>query len=150
MVALLFIVVPALEIYVLIQIGAVIGSVPTLAVIVATGIVGAVLARRQGLAAARAVQQSMARGEPVVGMLVEAALVLVAAVLLLTPGVMTDVAGLLLLLPRLRPPVARWIVRWGAVHIAARVVVAGPPLGVRAARADARDDDPPPPGVIDV
>ncbi len=159
--ALLFIVVPALEIYVLIKVGGIIGALPTIGVIIATGLIGAALAKHQGFAAVRKVQQSMLEGREVGTSLVGAALVLVAAVFMVTPGFVTDVTGILLLLPPFRALVAPVVLRWGRSRFTSGVIIdpgqmggpmGGPfPPGYGQPPADDSDDhDPPPPGVIDV
>jgi len=109
--ALLFIVVPIVEIYLIIEIGGQIGTLNTLAVMVVTAIVGAWLARHQGLVAVRKLQQSLLQGRAVGRSMVEAALVLVAAVSMLTPGFLTDATGLALLVPPIRLAVAELITR---------------------------------------
>lgn len=165
--AMLFIAVPALEIYLLIAVGTEIGALPTLGVIVATGICGAALARHQGLAAMRQLSRALAGGPSIGRAVVEAALVLVAGVLLLTPGFVTDGVGFALLLPPVRRVVAGWIVARYARRAARVVFVEGRVPGfadlgrqdrpVHDARqragadsADDADDNPPPPGVIDI
>jgi UPF0716 protein FxsA len=149
--AALFIGVPALEIYVLIKIGGLLGALPTIGIIVATGVAGAALAKHQGLVAIRQVQTAISRGDRVGQTLVEAALVLVAAVLMLTPGFITDAVGIGLLLPPIRGLVAGRIARWGASRVASSAVVMGDfdraPFG---AEWEDEDEDEPPPGVIDV
>ena len=94
---LLFIVVPALELALLIELGSRLGTAPTLLLLALTGILGAFLARRQGLGALRAAQEHMQRGELPAGPIVDGILILVAAVLLITPGLLTDALGFLLL-----------------------------------------------------
>ena len=94
---LLFIVVPALELALLIELGSRLGTAPTLLLLALTGILGALLARRQGLGALRAAQEHMQRGELPAGPIVDGILILVAAVLLITPGLLTDALGFLLL-----------------------------------------------------
>ena len=156
--ALLFIVVPALEIYVLIKVGGIIGPLPTVGIIIGTGMAGAALAKHQGFAAVRKVQRAMMEGREVGGSLVGAALVLVAAVFMVTPGFITDTVGILLLLPPVRALIAPVIVRWGARRFISGVVIDpgmynghmpdDMPPGAR--RDDDDEADPPPPGVIDV
>jgi UPF0716 protein FxsA len=164
--ALLFIAIPAIEIFVLIEVGSALGALPTMGVIIATGIAGAALARSQGLSAMRQLREALAQGRQVGRSLVEAALVLVAAVLMLTPGFLTDGVGLALLVPPLRRILAEIIV----VRYAARAVVQvmpgpgqvfggfagqrgqpGQRRGPGQERGDSDDEhEPPPPGVIDV
>lgn len=99
---LLFLLVPAIELAILIQIGSHIGTLPTLALILSTGVLGAFLARMQGLSVLRAAQEQMQRGELPSGALADGVLILVAGALLITPGVLTDAAGFLLLVPQVR------------------------------------------------
>ncbi|NCF82513.1 MAG: FxsA family protein, partial [Proteobacteria bacterium] len=90
---LLFFTVPLVEIYVLLEVGGAIGVLPTIAMVVLTAVIGAGLIRAQGLATLGRVQQQLERGElPAVG-IIEAALLLVAGALLLTPGFVTDTIG---------------------------------------------------------
>jgi UPF0716 protein FxsA len=98
----LFILVPLVEMALLIRLGEAMGTLPTLALVVVTGSVGATLARRQGLAVMREVQAEAAAGRMPAGPMVDGLLVLVAGVLLLTPGVLTDLVGFALLVPAVR------------------------------------------------
>lgn len=98
-VLLLFTVVPAVELYLLITIGQHLGAGPTIGIVLGTGLVGAWLARREGARVMRQWQESMARGEIPKEGVISSVLVLVGGVLLVTPGVVTDVTGLLLLVP---------------------------------------------------
>ncbi len=99
---LLFILVPAIELILLINIGGMIGVLPTLAIIVITGALGASLARWQGLSVLRDVQNELARGGLPAGALVDGVIILIAAALLLTPGFLTDLVGFSCLVPGLR------------------------------------------------
>jgi UPF0716 protein FxsA len=99
---LLFILVPALELALLIEIGGRLGTAPTLLLLALSGFLGAFLARRQGLGALRAAREQMERGEIPAGPIVDGILILVAGVLLITPGVLTDGLGFLLLLGSFR------------------------------------------------
>ena len=100
--AALFIAVPLLEVYLLIKVGGVIGVFPTIALIVLTAIVGAILLRAQGLATLGRFQTSLQQGELPTFTLVEGMLLLVGGALLLTPGFFTDAIGFLCLLPPTR------------------------------------------------
>lgn len=102
-----FTVVPILELWLLLRIGAWIGAVPTLALVVLTGVAGASLARREGVHAWAAVQAELAAGRLPGRKLLEAVLVLIAGIVLVTPGVLTDAAGLLLLIRPVREALAR-------------------------------------------
>lgn len=99
---LLFIIVPAIELMLLIQMGQWIGTLPTLALIVVTGMVGAYLARQQGLRVFMRVQQDVQGGQMPGEALLDGAMILVAGAVLMTPGVLTDVFGFLLLIPTTR------------------------------------------------
>ncbi len=102
---LLFLLVPLAEIYFLIVVGGWIGAFPTVVLVVLTAVLGASLARHQGLATLQRLQQSIGRGEPPALEMLEGGLLLIGALLLLTPGFFTDVAGFACLLPLTR----RWL-----------------------------------------
>lgn len=116
---LLFTLVPFLELALLIWIGRRIGALPTFALVVATGVLGASLARYQGLATWARFRRALEQGRLPGTELVEGLLILVAGAVLLTPGVLTDLAGFLLL----TPPVRRFLVRWAEPRLRARVQV---------------------------
>jgi len=97
-----FLLVPLGEIYVLIQVGGIIGALPTVVLVLFTAAVGAVLIRAQGLATVARMRQSLDHGELPALELMEGACLLVAGVLLLTPGFVTDTLGFVLLVPALR------------------------------------------------
>ena len=99
---LLFIIVPAIELILLIQMGRWIGTLPTVGLIVVTGIVGAYLTRQQGLQVLARVQKEVQNGQMPGGTLLEGAMILVAGAVLMTPGVLTDALGFLLLIPQTR------------------------------------------------
>jgi UPF0716 protein FxsA len=101
---LLFTVVPFVELYLLIGIGQRVGAVPTIAGVLAMGVLGAWLAKREGRRVLRSWQASVAQGQLPEDGILHGALVLVGGVLLITPGVITDVVGLFLLIP----PTRRW------------------------------------------
>lgn len=108
--AILFFVVPIAELAVLISVGQQIGIGDTILLMIGVSVVGAFMARRQGLGVLREVQRRTARGEAPGKELTDGLLVLVAAVLLLTPGFVTDGVALLLLVPPVRAGI-RAIVR---------------------------------------
>ena len=99
---LLLLIVPLIEIFLFIQLGGVIGVWPTIGIVILTAIVGATMLRRQGLAALRGVQSRLAAGENPGRLVADGAMILVAGVLLLTPGFLTDSLGFLLLVPTVR------------------------------------------------
>ena len=107
---LLFTVVPAVELYLLIQIGKAIGGGPTVTLVIAMGVLGAWLAKREGLQLLTTVADEARRGIPPADRLIEGVLVIVGSILLVTPGVLTDVVGFLFLIPftrRLLVPAAK-------------------------------------------
>ncbi|MEO1266419.1 MAG: FxsA family protein [Pseudomonadota bacterium] len=118
---LIFIAVPLAELALLIKLGEIIGLWPTLALIVTTAVVGTALLRQQGLRTLNKVTQSVNAGEAPVIPMVEGVLLLIAGAFLLTPGVLTDVVGGLLLLPPLRALLAKraiaFAVSKGMVHV---------------------------------
>ena len=126
---LLFLLVPILDLALLVSVGGRIGLGPTLAVVVATAVVGSWLARREGVAAWRRVQSKMATGGIPGPELIDGLLILVSGTLLLTPGFLTDVVGLLGLFPPTRALARRALkgrFERSVVAGGARVVPAGP------------------------
>lgn len=99
MLFLLFIVLPVVELALLIRIGARVGALPTLALVIGTGMLGAALARRQGLRVLRQVQAETQQGRMPGEALTDGVIILMAAILLMSPGVLTDVLGILCLIP---------------------------------------------------
>lgn len=103
----LFIIVPIIEITVLMQVGELIGAWPTVAIVIVSAWLGAKYVRQQGLATLQSVQTKMAQGEMPSSEIVTGVMLLVAGVLLVTPGFVTDIFGLLLLVPNVRQALAR-------------------------------------------
>ncbi|MGK2907544.1 MAG: FxsA family protein [Desulfuromonadales bacterium] len=97
-----FIFIPLMEIYILIEAGEIIGLWPTISLILLTGIAGAWLARSQGIEILRRIQDETARGQMPAITLIDGALVLVGGLLLLTPGFFTDALGFSFLVPLTR------------------------------------------------
>ncbi|MFG6116601.1 FxsA family protein [Halobacillus sp. MO56] len=107
---LLFIlVVPALEIGLLVWVGNIIGPLWVVLLIILTGVIGAWLAKQQGLETINNFRQSMANGQVPQDTLLDGACILVGGAVLLTPGFITDAIGFLLLLPPTRAPIKRLI-----------------------------------------
>lgn len=100
---LLFIVVPAVELFLIVQVGARIGFLWTLLTIVGTGVIGAMLAKAEGLAVLARIRDAVAEGRMPAEELVDGILILLAAALLITPGFITDFTGFLALFPLTRP-----------------------------------------------
>ena len=99
---LLFIAIPLAEIYLLIEVGGVIGVVPTIGLVVLTAVAGAALVRAQGFSTIRKVRRSMDAGEVPAIAIIEGIFLLLAGALLLTPGFLTDAIGFCCLVPPLR------------------------------------------------
>ena len=108
---LLFIVVPIVEIYVIIQVGQAIGALWTIALLVADSILGSMLMRAQGRAAWRRFNQAIAAGRVPTREVLDGVLVIFGGALLLTPGFVTDAFGLIFLLPPTRAVIRRVLVR---------------------------------------
>ena len=105
---LIFIGVPLAEIAVFIKVGDIIGIGATVALVILTAIIGVALLKRQGLAAMDKARTSVDAGELPVESVIDGVCLLVAGAFLLTPGLITDTAGFLLLVPPLRHGLARW------------------------------------------
>ncbi|MGM0689885.1 MAG: FxsA family protein [Bacillota bacterium] len=96
---LLFTLIPLIEIWILIELGGIIGSWPTILLIASTGFIGVFLARSQGFAVLHKMQRDMGEGIVPAEQLFDGACILVGGALLLTPGLLTDLFGFSLLLP---------------------------------------------------
>ena len=109
---LLFTIIPVIEIYLLIQVGSLIGPFPTVALLLGISAAGTWLVRSQGFMLLGRIQQELAAGRMPAAELLDGAMVLVGGVLLVTPGFFTDALGLLFLLPVTRGVLKRLIRRW--------------------------------------
>lgn len=109
---LLFLLTPAVELALLIQVDRVIGFWPTIGLIVVTGIVGSHLARREGLSTWRALNNRLQDGDLPGAELADGIIILIAGALLITPGILTDVLGFLGLIPFTRVYLRRFVMRW--------------------------------------
>jgi UPF0716 protein FxsA len=126
----LFIVVPIVELYVIIKIGGLIGVLPTLALLLADALLGSLLLRHQGRGAWRRFNAALAERRFPGREVVDGVLIVIGGTLLLTPGFVTDVFGLLLLIPPTRA-IARRLLRAYAGHrfVVVDVGAAAPPHG---------------------
>jgi UPF0716 protein FxsA len=109
--ALLFVVVPVVEIYLLIQVGQVIGAWWTVLLLIAAGVAGSYLVKSEGGRAWRALQQALAEHRMPAKELADGALILIGGTLLLTPGFLSDLVGAFLILPFTRPVARRLLTR---------------------------------------
>ncbi|HKG17004.1 MAG TPA: FxsA family protein [Solirubrobacteraceae bacterium] len=123
---LVFIVVPLAELYVIIEVGQAIGTVPTIAILIADSVLGSLLLRSQGRGAWRRLNQALAARRPPAREALDGTLIIFGGAFLITPGFVTDVLGLILLIPPTRALVRRALV----ARLSRRLVVtvAGRPL----------------------
>ena len=119
----LFTVLPVVELAILIEIGKAISLGPTLGIIILTGVVGAALARHQGIRTLGRIQSDLAAGAIPTGPMVDGLLILIAGAVLITPGVITDTLGFALLVPFVRRRIRRWLRR----YFERRIIVVRPP-----------------------
>ena len=107
---LLFTLGPMIELVILLRISREIGFMTTVTIVLLTGIAGAYLARREGIKALYDLRASMARGEMPGNALLNGFLVLIAGALLVTPGILTDIVGFVLLIPYTRNLIRRILI----------------------------------------
>ncbi|MEJ8574966.1 FxsA family protein [Microbaculum marinum] len=115
----LFVGVPVAEIALFVLVGGEIGVLATIAIVILTAVAGAALVRHQGIETAMRARRDMESNRIPAGALTEGLAILVAGVLLLTPGFLTDAIGFALLVP----PVRRSLIKWVGAWLAARVTV---------------------------
>ena len=119
---LLFTVVPLVELFLLVKLGTVIGIGATVLIVICTGVLGAWLARWQGLGVLRRLTEDVNEGQLPADALIDGLLILIAGAVLLTPGLITDALGFLLLMPQGRAVVRKKI----AARLASRTGVSDP------------------------
>jgi len=105
----LFTVVPAVELYLLFKIGGQIGAFNTMFIVLFTGVVGAALAKSQGLSILMKIQNDFNRGQLPTNQIIHGLMVFAGGLLLLTPGFMTDILGLSLVMPGPRHLLMVWV-----------------------------------------
>ncbi len=106
---LFFTLIPMAELYILIHIGGIIGGLNTVLLVIITGFIGAYLARMEGLNTMMKVRRNLNQGLMPAEELLDAFIILVAGLVLITPGLLTDTAGLLLLWPPTRNKFKRFL-----------------------------------------
>jgi UPF0716 protein FxsA len=121
----LFIAVPIAELYVIIQVGQAIGVLPTIALLIADSILGTVLLKTQGRAAWRRFNAAVSEGRVPTREVLDGVLVVFGGALLLTPGFLTDIFGILFLLPPTRALIRRVALRNVAARMAASATTWG-------------------------
>ena len=114
---LLFTLIPMIELYLLWHLGSIFGPLTTISVVLLTGFVGAWLAKMQGWLTMFRIRSELASGKLPAEAMGDGVMLLVAGVLLITPGVITDVVGLSLLLPPVRIVVRKLLKHWFAKHV---------------------------------
>ena len=134
---LLFIGLPLIEIYFLIQVGGEIGALPTIGLSVLTAVIGTALVRHQGFGVLARVRALTDRGEVPALEMLDGALILVAGLFLLLPGFLTDAAGFLLLVPLIR----RWMLRHSVRIVPVSGAASGPERGPRVIEGRFRRED---------
>lgn len=108
---LLFTIVPFIELYILFELARLIGALETLLIVIITGVVGGTLAKMEGLRTWRKIRQDFSMGIVPSQRLVDGVFILAGGLLLLTPGVLTDLVGFSLLLPPTRNTLKRYLRR---------------------------------------
>ncbi len=139
----LFIVVPVVELALLIEIGQRVGTLATIALIMGTGIVGASLARQQGMSTFNRLQRDLNAGRLPADAIVDGVMILVAAAVLITPGVLTDLFGFLCLVPACRRPVKRYLKRRFERAVREGTTTASAGMGYRADHPPIKNVTPP-------
>jgi UPF0716 protein FxsA len=121
---LLFTVVPLVELFILVKLGSVVGVLPTIALVILTGVLGAWLARQQGLGVLKRLTTDLDQGRLPAEALIDGLLILIAGAVLLTPGLITDGLGFYLLIPQGRAAVRKLV----AARFADRPGAGRPPV----------------------
>ena len=121
--AVLFLIIPIIEIFFLIKVGEIIGAFPTIILVVLTAVIGAGLLRQQGLSTLARLQQNMGQGKIPAQEMIEGVLLAVGGALLMTPGFVTDTIGFLCLLPFSRKFIAKDIIKRSAEKMKANINV---------------------------
>ena len=104
-----FILMPILELAVLLEVHQAVGFGQTIAIVIITGVVGAFLAKAQGLIVVSQIRRDLAEGRMPAPRLMDGVMILIAGVLLITPGLITDTIGFLLLVPAVRSAIRTWL-----------------------------------------
>lgn len=138
-----FVLIPLAEIWAILQVGQLVGPWWTIALLVLDSFVGAWLIKREGSRAWRALREALQRGRMPARELADGALILIGGTLMLSPGFVLDIAGILLILPFTRPVARRLL-----TSVVERRLVAVPPFGGAAGFGDAHRPGPGPEGPV--
>ncbi|HEX7096711.1 MAG TPA: FxsA family protein [Acidimicrobiales bacterium] len=143
----LLIAVPIAELYVIVQVAQELGVLNTIALLIIVSAIGAWLVKREGLQILLRVQNELARGRVPTKPLVDGALLLFAGALMLTPGFLSDIVGILLILPPTRAVVRNLAIRSfrGRIMSGRGVHFGRGRAWARVVNVEVRDDDRPPP-----
>ncbi|MAG93840.1 MAG: hypothetical protein CMJ48_08845 [Planctomycetaceae bacterium] len=129
---LLFTVVPLLELWLLVRISEHTGLPFTVLLVLTTGILGASLAKRQGVQVCLKVQQQLAAGQAPGGTMVDGLMILIAGALMITPGILTDVVGFAMLTPpvqrKLKTRLTAWFLKKATIHVQPSPASSPPPF----------------------
>ena len=104
-----FTIIPFVELYLLIKIGGYLGAFTTILVVVLTGFWGAYLAKLQGIKTMTRIKRIVNQGGLPAKEMIDAMLIFIAGAVLLTPGFLTDIAGIIILIPTTRLYIKRWL-----------------------------------------
>lgn len=113
----LFITVPILEVFFLLDAAEYLGIWPTVLLVIATGVAGAYLAKSQGLDLIQRIQLATNQGELPAEELIDGIFIMGGGLVLLTPGFLTDLLGFILLVPWSRAPLKRYLISWFRVKM---------------------------------
>ncbi len=106
---LMFTIIPLIELYILIRLSTIFGALTTISIVIGTGILGAYHAKRQGVSVMHRIRDEMRYGRFPADEMIEGLLLLIAGVVLITPGLLTDITGFLILVPTTRVPIKNWV-----------------------------------------
>lgn len=109
---LVFSIVPIIEVWLLIKVGRVIGTLPTVATLLAISMIGAWLTKSQGFRIIAAIREELAYGRLPAAHFLDGAIILAGGILLITPGFFTDFISLFFLIPSTRNLLKRWLRIW--------------------------------------
>jgi UPF0716 protein FxsA len=129
LVLLIFVLLPIVELTLLFKLGNAFGWIPTLALVFGAGIAGAAIAKFEGLRATMRMRQQLAHGALPAAEVFDGLLIAAAGVLLIIPGILSDVLGLVLLLPPTRKLVRRWLMNVVRTRFHVEMIRGGAPDG---------------------
>lgn len=117
--------IPLIEIAVLIKVGQIIGVFPTILIVIGTAVLGVINLQRLGFGVMARAREAVAAGRTPLEPVMDATFLVIASLLLISPGIIADIIGLILLIPLLRHIIARWLFRTFAESVNLRVMVFG-------------------------